>query len=45
MNNIFLLVIPVYYRNLYLFKVDVFTKQAKYEWNAVFSSLLRVFNM
>ena len=39
------LVHPVYDRNPYLFKVDVFIKQGNYEKNTVFFSLLRVFNM
>jgi len=45
MNNVFRLVSPVCDRNPYICKVNVFTKQAKYEWNTVFSSSLRVFNM
>jgi len=36
MNNVFRLVNPVYDRNPYIFKVDVFTKQVKYEENTVF---------
>jgi len=31
MNHVFRLVNPVYDRNPYLFKVNVFTKQAEYE--------------
>jgi len=31
MNNVFRLVNPVLDRNTYIIKVDVFTKQAKYE--------------
>jgi len=45
MRNVFRLVNPAYDRNPYIFKVDVFTKQAKYEYNTVFSSSLLVFNM
>jgi len=35
MNNIFRLANPVYDRNPYTFKVNVFIKQAKYEYNTV----------
>jgi len=31
MNNVFRLVNPVYAMDTYIFKVNVFTKQAKYE--------------
>jgi len=31
MDNVFRLVNPVYDRNPYIFKVNVFAKQAKYE--------------
>ena len=31
MNNVFRLVNPVYDMDTYIFKVNVFTKQAKYE--------------
>jgi len=31
MNKVFRLVNPVYDRNLYIFKVNAFTKQAKHE--------------
>jgi len=45
MNNLSRPVNPVYDRNPYIFKVNEFIKQAKYEQNTVFSSSLRVFNM
>jgi len=45
MNNVFRLVHPVIDMNTYIFKVKVFTKQAKYEYNPVFVSTFRVFNM
>jgi len=45
MNDVFRQVNLVYDRNPYIFKVNVLTKQAKYEENIVISSLLRVFNM
>ena len=41
----FLLVNPVYAMNTYMFKVNAFTKQAKYEKNAVLFSSFRMFNM
>jgi len=31
MNNVFRLANPVYDMNMYIFKVDVFIQQAKYE--------------
>jgi len=45
MNNVFRLVSPVYDMDMYIFKLDVFTKQAKYELNTAFRSPTRVFNM
>jgi len=45
MNNVFRLVHPVYDMDTYIFKVNVFTKQAKYEYNTVLFSSFRVFNM
>jgi len=45
MNTVFRLVNPVYDTDMFIFKVDVFTKQVKYESNAVFVSSFRVFNM
>jgi len=44
MNNVFHLVNPVYDIDAYIFKVYVFTKQAKYEYNTVFVSAFRLFN-
>jgi len=44
-NTVFRLVNSVYDRDTYIFKVTVFTKQAKYEYNPVFFSLFRVFNV
>jgi len=44
MNTVSRLVSPVYDMDTYMFKVDVFTKQAKYESNSVFFISLRVFN-
>jgi len=44
-NTIFRLVNPVYDMDRYIFKVNVFTKQAKHEQNTVFFSSFRVFNM
>jgi len=45
MNTIFRPVYPVYDTDTFIFKVDVFTKQAIYELNTVFFSWFRVFNM
>jgi len=45
MNNVFRLVNPVFDIDTYIFKVTVFTKQAEYEYNTVFLSSFRVFNM
>jgi len=45
MNNVFRLVNPVYDMDTYIFKANVFTKQAKYESNTVFFASFRVFNM
>jgi len=45
MNQVFRLVNPVYDMDTYIFKVNVFTKQAEYEYNPVFLSSFRVFNM
>jgi len=45
MNHVLRLVNPVYDRNPYMFKVNVFTKQAKYGKNTVFVSAFRVFNV
>jgi len=45
MNNVFRLINPVHAMNTYIFKVHVFTKQAKYEKNTVFFFSFRVFNM
>ena len=45
MNNLFRLVDPVYDMDTYIFKVNIFIKQAKYEYNPVFFSSFRVFNM
>jgi len=38
MNTVFRLVNPVYDMDMYIFKVNVFTKQAKDEYNFVFCS-------
>ena len=45
MNHVFRLVKPVYDMDRFIFKVNVFIKLSNYEWNTVFSSWLRVFNM
>ena len=45
MNNAFRLVNPIYDMDTYIFKVNVFTKQAKNEYDIVFLSSFRVFNM
>jgi len=45
MNHAFRLVNPVYDMDTYIFKVNVFAKQAKHESNTVLFSSLRVFNM
>jgi len=45
MNTIFRLVDPVYDMDTYIFKVNVFTKQATYEETTVFFSAFRVFNI
>ena len=45
MNTVFRLVHPVNDMDAYRFKVNVFTKQAKYEWNTVFFASFRVFNL
>jgi len=45
MNSIFRLVNPVLDRNNFIFKVIVFIKQAKYEYNTVLYASLRIFNM
>jgi len=45
MNNVFRLINPVYDKNPCIFKVNVFTKQTEHEYNTVFSSSLRIFNM
>jgi len=44
MTNVFRLVNPVYDMHMYIFKVNVFIKQAQYESNPIFVSSLRVFN-
>jgi len=44
MNHVFRLSNPVYDMDTYTFKVNVFTKQGKYESNTIFLSLFRVFN-
>jgi len=45
MNTVFCLVNPVYDMDTYIFKVNVFTKQAKHEQNTGFLFSVRVFNM
>jgi len=45
MNNVFRLANPVYDMATHIFKMHVFTKQAKYELNTVFLSSFRVINM
>jgi len=45
MNNVFRLVNPVYDVDTCIVKETVFTKQAKYESNAVFYSSLSIFNI
>jgi len=45
MKNVFRLVNPVVDRKVYIFKVTVFIKRAKYELNPVLYSSLRIFNM
>jgi len=45
MNTVFRLANPVLDRNMFIFKVAVFIKRAKYQYNTVFSSTLRIFNM
>jgi len=45
MNAVFRLTDPVYDMDMYIFKANVFTKQAEYEQNTVFISSFRVFNM
>jgi len=44
MNDVFRLVSPIYAMDTYIFKVNVFTKQAEYESNPVFFFSFRVFN-
>ena len=45
MNNVFRPVNPVLDRNMFIFKVTVFRRRAKYEYNPVVYSLLRIINM
>jgi len=45
MNTVLRLINPVYAMDTYIFKVNVFTKQANYEYNTVFFFSFRVFNM
>jgi len=45
MNHVFRLVNPVLDRNMFIFKVSLFIKRAKYEENFIFYYSLRIFNM
>jgi len=45
MNNVVRPVNPVLDRNMFIFKVTVCIKPAKYESDPVFYSLLRIFNL
>ena len=45
MNNVFRLVNPVYDMDTYIFKTNLFTKQAKSGYNTVIFSSFRVVNM
>jgi len=44
-NTVFGLINPVYDMDKYIFMVNVFIKQARYEYNTVFVSSPRVLNM